>query len=119
MRGLIYITQSCKYTQKPRGEQIYLLYQGVNSICGEAEYTQKPRGEQIYLLYQGVNSICGEAEYTQKPREEQIYLLYQGAGAYMDTRTNIPPTNIFALLKCLNVAKDLLIVRHLACVTSH
>ena len=94
MRGLIYITQSCKYTQKPRGEQIYLLYQGVNSICGEAEYTQKPRGEQIYLLY-------------------------QGAGAYMDTRTNIPPTNIFALLKCLNVAKDLLIVRHLACVTSH
>ena len=94
MRGLIYITQSCKYTQKPRGEQIYLLYRGVNSICGEAEYTQKPRGEQIYLLY-------------------------QGAGAYMDTRTNIPPTNIFALLKCLNVAKDLLIVRHLACVTSH
>ena len=94
MRGLIYVTQSCKYTQKPRGEQIYLLYQGVNSICGEAEYTQKPRGEQIYLLY-------------------------QGAGAYMDTRTNIPPTNIFALLKCLNVAKDLLIVRHLACVTSH
>ena len=94
MRGLIYITQSCKYTQKPRGEQIYLLYRGVNSICGEAEYTQKPRGEQIYLLY-------------------------QGAGAYMDTRTNITPTNIFALLKCLNVAKDLLIVRHLACATSH
>ena len=94
MRGLIYITQSCKYTQKPRGEQIYLLYRGVNSICGEAEYTQKPRGEQIYLLY-------------------------RGAGAYMDTRAHITPTNIFALLKCLNVAKDLLIVRHLACVTSH
>ena len=94
MRGLIYITQSCKYTQKPRGEQIYLLYRGVNSICGEAEYTQKPRGEQIYLLY-------------------------RGAGAYMDTRANITPTNIFALLKCLNVAKDLLIVRHLACATSH
>ena len=94
MRGLIYVTQSCKYTQKPRGEQIYLLYQGVNSICGEAEYTQKPRGEQIYLLYRGTE-------------------------AYMDTRTNIPPTNIFALLKCLNVAKDLLIVRHLACATSH
>ena len=94
MRGLIYVTQSCKYTQKPRGEQIYLLYRGVNSICGEAEYTQKPRGEQIYLLYRGTE-------------------------AYMDTRTNITPTNIFALLKCLNVAKDLLIVRHLACATSH
>ena len=94
MRELIYITQSCEYTQKPRGEQIYLLYRGVNSICGEAEYTQKPRGEQIYLLY-------------------------RGAGAYMDTRAHITPTNIFALLKCLNVAKDLLIVRHLACVTSH
>ena len=97
MRGLIYITQSCKYTQKPSAMQMNLFI----------------------LLYRGVNSICGEAEYTQKPRGEQIYLLYRGAGAYMDTRAHITPTNIFALLKCLNVAKDLLIVRHLACVTSH
>ena len=96
----------------PRREQ----YMRRSRIYAEAECNAN---EFIHFALPRRNSICGAAEYTQKPRGEQIYLLYRGTEAYMDTRTNITPTNIFALLKCLNVAKDLLIVRHLACATSH
>ena len=95
--------------------RIDLCY-SVLQIYAEAECNAN---EFIHFALPRRNSICGAAEYSEKPRGEQIYLLYRGTGVYMDTRANIPPTNIFALLKCLNAAKDLLIVRHLACATSH